>query len=150
MRKEYASLDDFLRRWHSADKKQALFEELEAQGVLLEALAEEVGNKTGKEFDPFDLICHIAFDRPALSRKERAEQVKKRDVFTQYGDQARAVLSALLDKYADAGITSIEDIKILTLDPFSRLGTAPELINAFGGKPAYLQAVHELEQQLYG
>lgn len=150
VRKEYASLDDFLRRWNSADKKQVLFEELEAQGVLLEALSEEVGKKYGKEFDPFDLICHVAFDRPALSRKERADQVKKRDVFTKYGDQARAVLGALLDKYADAGIECIEDIKILTLDPFSRLGTAPELIKSFGGKPAYLQAVHELEQQLYG
>ena len=150
MRKEYASLDDFLRRWNSADKKHVLFEELEAQGVLLEALSEEIGKKYGKEFDPFDLICHVAFDRPALSRKERADQVKKRDVFTKYGDQARTVLSALLDKYADAGIESIEDIKILTLDPFSSLGTAPELIKSFGGKPAYLQAVHELEQQLYG
>jgi type I restriction enzyme R subunit len=150
VRKEYASLDDFLRRWNSADKKHVLFEELEAQGVLLEALSEEIGKKYGKEFDPFDLICHVAFDRPALSRKERADQVKKRDVFTKYGDQARTVLSALLDKYADAGIESIEDIKILTLDPFSSLGTAPELIKSFGGKPAYLQAVHELEQQLYG
>ena len=99
--------------------------------------------------DPFDLICHVAFDQPALSRKERADQVKKRNVFTKYGDQARAVLNALLDKYADAGIESIEDIKILTLDPFTLLGTAPELIQAFGGKPAYLNAIHELEQQLY-
>ena len=147
--KEYASLDAFLRKWSSADKKQALINELESHGVLLAALAEEVAKKEGKVFDPFDLICHIAFDQPALSRKERAEQVKKRDAFTKYGDQARAVLNALLDKYADAGIESIEDIKILTLDPFSRLGTAPELIQAFGGKPAYLNAIHELEQQLY-
>ena len=149
VRKEYASLDDFLRRWSNAEKKKALLEELEAQGVLLEALAEEVGKKEGKEFDPFDLICHVAFDRPPLSRKERAEQVKKQDVFAKYGDQARAVLDALLDKYADSGIETIEDIKILTLDPFSRLGTAPELIKSFGGKPAYLQAVHELEAILY-
>ncbi|MFZ1445442.1 MAG: type I restriction-modification enzyme R subunit C-terminal domain-containing protein, partial [Candidatus Dechloromonas phosphoritropha] len=148
--REFASLDHFLRRWSSANKKKALLEELEAQGVLLEALAEEVGRTQGKLFDPFDLICHVAFDRPPLSRKERAEQVRKRDVFAKYGEQARAVLDALLEKYADTGIEAIEDIKILTLDPFSRLGTAPELINAFGGKPAYLQAVHELEQQLYG
>ena len=148
--REFASLDHFLRRWSSANKKKALLEELETQGVLLEALAEEVGRTQGKLFDPFDLICHIAFDRPPLSRKERAEQVRKRDVFAKYGEQARAVLDALLEKYADTGIEAIEDIKILTLDPFSRLGTAPELINAFGGKPAYLQAVHELEQQLYG
>jgi len=150
VRKEFASLNDFLRRWTDAEKKQALIEELEAQGVLLEALAEEVGKKQGKTFDPFDLICHVAFDRPALTRKERADQVKKKDVFAKYGEQARAVLNGLLDKYADAGIESIEDIKILTLDPFTRLGTAPELIKSFGGKPAYLQAVQELEQELYG
>ncbi|MCK9988468.1 MAG: type I restriction enzyme, R subunit [Azoarcus sp.] len=149
VRKEYASLDDFLRRWSAADKKQALIEELEAQGVLLEALAEEVGKKTGKVLDPFDLICHVAYDRPPLTRRERAEQVRKRDVFAAYGDQARAVLDALLDKYADAGIESIEDIKVLTLAPFTHLGTAPELINAFGGKTAYLEAVYHLEQQLY-
>ncbi len=147
--REFASLDDFLRRWTGADRKQAVIEELEAQGVLLAALAEETARTGGKEFDPFDLICHVAFDRPPLSRKERAEQVRKRDVFARYGEQARAVLDALLDKYADAGIASIEDIKILTLDPFSSLGTAPELIGAFGGKPAYLAAVRELEQQLY-
>ena len=149
VRKEYASLDAFLRKWSGAEKKQAVIEELESHGVLLTALAEEVAKKESKAFDPFDLICHIAFDQPALSRKERVEQVKKRDAFTQYGDQARAVLNALLDKYADAGIESIEDIKILTLDPFTQLGTAPELIQAFGGKPAYLNAIHELEQQLY-
>ena len=150
VRKEYASLDDFLRRWTSAERKKAVIEELEAQGVLLEALADEVGKKQGKQFDPFDLVCHVAFDRPPLTRKERAEQAMKRDAFAKYGDKARAVLEALVEKYADAGIESIEDIKILTLDPFSRLGTAPELINAFGGKPAYLRAVRELEQQLYG
>lgn len=149
VRKEYASLDAFLRKWSAADKKQVIIEELESQGVLLTALADEAAKKDGKVLDPFDLICHVAFDQPALSRKERADQVKKRNVFTKYGDQARAVLNALLDKYADAGIESIEDIKILTLDPFTQLGTAPELIQAFGGKPAYLNAIHELEQQLY-
>ena len=148
--KEFASLDAFLRRWNAADKKQVLFDELANQGILLDALAEEVGKKSGKTFDPFDLICHVAFDKPALSRQERAEQVNKRDAFAKYGDKARAVLDALLEKYADEGIASIEDIKILTLDPFSRLGTAPELIQAFGGKPAYLQALQELEHQLYG
>lgn len=145
VRREYASLDDFLRRWTDAEQKRALIAELEEHGILLEALAEEVG----KTFDPFDLICHVAFDRPPLSRRERAEQIKKRDAFAKYGEKARAVLDALIDKYADSGIESIEDIKILTLDPFSSLGTAPELIQSFGGKPAYLQAVHELEQQLY-
>jgi type I restriction enzyme R subunit len=149
VRREYASVDDFLRRWTGAERKKAVIDELETQGVLLEALAEEVGKKQGKAFDPFDLICHVAFDRPPLLRKERAEQLRKRDVFARYGAQARAVLDALLVKYADTGIESIEDIKILTLDPFSRLGTAPELVAAFGGKSGYLKAVQELEQQLY-
>jgi type I restriction enzyme, R subunit len=138
-----------MRRWTSADKKQVLLEELAAQGVLLEALAEEVGKKLGKDCDPFDLICHVAFDQPPLSRRERAEQVKKRDVFTQYGDQARKVLEALLDKYADTGIESIESMNVLQLDPISSLGTPIELVTAFGGKPAYQQAVHELEALLY-
>ena len=149
IRKEFASLDDFLRRWTAADRKQAVIEELEAQGVLLEALAEEVSKKQGRAFDPFDLVCHVAFDRPPLTRKERAEQVKKRDVFAKYGDKVRAVMEALVERYADAGIESIENIKILTIDPFARLGTAPELIDAFGGKAAYFKAVQELEQALY-
>jgi type I restriction enzyme R subunit len=153
VRREYASLDDFLRRWTEAEQKQAVIEELEAQGVLLDALAEEVGKRAGKyagkAFDPFDLVCHVAFDRPALSRKERAEQVKRSDVFARYGEQTRAVLDALLDKYADAGIASIEDIKILTLDPFNRIGTPGEIIGAFGDKAGYLDAVHALEDELY-
>lgn len=150
VRKEYASLDDFLRRWSGAERKKAVIEELEAQGVILDALAEEVARKDGRDFDPFDLVCHVAFDRPPLTRKERADQVRKRDAFAKYGEKARAVLEALVEKYADAGIETIEDIKILTLDPFSRLGTAPELIQSFGGKPAYLSAIRELEAQLYG
>ena len=145
VRKDFASLDEFLRSWTSAERKAALIQELEQHGVLLDALAEEVG----KDFDPFDLVCHIAFDQPPLTRKERADQVKKRNYFAKYGDQVRQVLEALLDKYADTGVENIEDIKILTLDPFKSMGSAPELISAFGGKPAYLQALKELEQQLY-
>lgn len=150
VRKSFASLDDFLNRWNTAERKQTLCEELEAQGVLLDALAEDVERKTGKVFDPFDLICHVAFDRPPLTRRERAEQMRRHTVFDKYGEQARRVLEALLDKYADAGIESIEDIKILTLAPFTELGTAPELIGAFGGRTAYLAAIRELEQALYG
>lgn len=145
VKKDFASLDDFLRAWTNADRKAALIEELESHGVLLDALAEEVG----KDFDPFDLVCHIAFDQPPLTRKERAEQVKKRNYFARYGEQARTVLNALLDKYADTGVENIEDIKILTLDPFKTMGSAPELIKAFGGKPAYLEAIKELEHHLY-
>ena len=112
---------------------------------MIEALAQEVG----KDFDAFDLICHVAFDQPPLTRRERAEQVKKRNYFAKYGDQARKVLESLLEKYADTGIENIEDIKILTLAPFSNMGSAVELVQAFGGKPAYIQALHELEQELY-
>lgn len=146
VRKDYSSLNEFLKRWSAADRKAAILHELEQHGVLLEPLAEEVG----KDFDPFDLICHVAFDQPPLTRRERADQVKKRNYFAKYGPQARKVLEALLEKYADTGVKNIEDIKILTLDPFKSMGSAPELISAFGGKPAYLAALQELEQHLYG
>jgi len=145
VRKDYASLDQFLLRWSKADRKAAILRELEEHGVLLEPLADEVG----KDFDVFDLICHVAFDQPPLTRRERAEQVKKRNYFAKYGEQARKVLEILLDKYADTGIENIEDIKILTLDPFKTMGTASELVSAFGGKPAYMAALQELEAHLY-
>ena len=145
VRKDYSTLDQFLRRWTSAERKAVVIKELEEHGVLLEALAQEVN----KDCDAFDLICHVAFDQPALTRRERADQVKKRNYFTKYGDQARKVLEALLEKYADTGIENIDDIKILTLDPFSKMGTASELVSAFGGKPGYIAALHELENQLY-
>ncbi len=145
VRKDYASLDEFLRRWSKTERKAALIQELEAHGVLLTPLAQEVG----KDFDTFDLICHVAFDQPPLTRRERAENVKKRNYFTKYGDQARKVLETLLEKYADTGIENIEDIKILTIDPFKNMGSAQELVSAFGGKPAYLAAIQELEQHLY-
>jgi len=143
--KDYASLDEFLKRWSKADRKAAILQELEQHGVFIDALAQEVG----KDFDAFDLICHVAFDQPPLTRRERAEQVKKRNYFAKYGDQARKVLESLLEKYADTGIENIEDIKVLTLAPFSNMGSAVELVQAFGGKPAYIQALHELEQELY-
>lgn len=145
VRKDYASLDQFLLRWSKADRKAAILRELEEHGVLLEPLADEVG----KDFDAFDLICHVAFDQPPLTRRERADQVKKRNYFAKYGEQARKVLEILLDKYADTGIENIEDIKILTLDPFKTMGTASELVSAFGGKPAYMAALQELEAHLY-
>jgi type I restriction enzyme R subunit len=145
VRKDYGSLDEFLRRWTTTDRKAAIIKELEAQGLLLEPLADEVG----KDFDPFDVICHVAFDQPPLTRRERAEHVKKRNYFTKYSGQAQQVLETLLDKYQDTGLENIEDIKILTLDPFKNMGTASELVSAFGGKPAYLAALYELENQLY-
>lgn len=149
VRKEYASLDDFLRRWTMAEKKQVIIEELEAQGVLFDALSEEIERKSGKVFDPFDLVCYIAFDRPALSRKERVERLKKRDIFGKYGDHARKVLDALLQKYADAGLSSIEKISILNIDPFRSFGTPVQIISEFGGRDAYMHALNELENALF-
>ncbi|PCJ51087.1 MAG: restriction endonuclease [Gammaproteobacteria bacterium] len=143
---EYASLDDFLKSWNNAKKKKAIIDELEEYGIVLENLAEEVG----KEYGDFDLICHIAYDQPPLTRQERANNVKKRNYFTQYGDKVRAVLNALLDKYANEGIVSIESAKILKLKPFDSIGTPVEIINdVFGGKENYENALQELEQQLY-
>lgn len=145
VRTAYASLDDFLTSWNHADKKRAIVEELEQQGVIFAALNEEIGSA----FDPFDLICHVAYEQKPLTRKERAEQVKKRDYFTQYGELARKVITALLDKYADDGLLDLENPAIVTMSPINQLGTAPEIIRAFGGKPAYEKAIHELTEQLY-
>jgi type I restriction enzyme R subunit len=143
---EFASLDDFLRKWNTAGKKEAIIELLEEHGIVLENLAEEIG----KDYGDFDLICHIAFDQPPLTRQERANNVRKRNYFTKYGDQARTVLNALLDKYADKGITTIEDAKVLNLKPFSEIGTPYEIINkVFGGKANYEKAIQELEQELF-
>jgi len=145
VRTAYASLDDFLVSWKYADKKRAIVEELEQQGVIFAALNEEIGSA----FDPFDLICHVAYEQKPLTRKERAEQVKKRDYFTKYGDLARKVIAALLDKYADDGGLDFENPEIIRLDPLSKLGSPVEIIRAFGGKPAYDAAIHALTDELY-
>ena len=147
VQKEFSTLDDFLRHWSSAEKKQAVINELSEQGVLWDALADDVG----KDFGPFDLICHVAFDQPPLTRRERAENVRKRNYFTKYGDQAWQVLDALLDKYADEGVQNIEDLKVLRINPFDSIGTPTEIVNQFfGGKQQYEQAIRELEKELYG
>ena len=143
--KSFTSLDDFLVRWNNADKKRAIVEELEEQGVFFEALQEQVG----KDFDPFDLVCHLAFDAKPLTRKERAENVKKRNYFAKYGEQAQKVINSLLDKYTKDGLLTIESTEVLRLDPLNKLGTPVELVQAFGGKPQYIQALKELETQLY-
>jgi type I restriction enzyme R subunit len=145
VRKEFASLDAFLTVWNDAERKQAIIEELAGKGVFLDELAEQVG----RDYDAFDLICHVAFDQQPLTRRERADKVKKRNIFAKYGGQARAVLDALLQKYADSGITSVESLEILKVDPLSGFGTPIEIINLFGGKPAYLAAIRELEEALY-
>lgn len=144
--KEFTSLDDFLQKWHGAKKKAAILEALAEYGIELPNLVKEVG----KDYGDFDLICHIAFDQPPLTRSERANNVKKRNYFTKYGDNAREVLEALLDKYADEGITSIENNNVLKLDPFKQLGTPVEIINGvFGGKAQYEAAIQDLEAELF-
>lgn len=143
--KEFASLDDFLNRWNSSDKKQAIIDELESNGIVYENFKYEIG----KDLDIFDLILHCAYDKPPLSRKERAENVKKRDYFTKYEQQAKKVLEILLDKYADEGIENVESLNILKVQPFDKIGSPLEIIKLFGGKQQYLNAIKELEEELY-
>lgn len=145
LRQRFTSLDAFLRRWKGAERKQAIIDELAAEGLPFGVIAEEIG----KDLDPFDLICHIAFDRPPLTRQERAENVQKRDAFTKYGPQARAVLEALLAKYADVGVAGLEDAEVLRIAPFTALGTPMQLIRAFGGRPGFEHAVQEMQAALY-
>ena len=141
--KEYASLDDFTRKWQDADRKEAIIHELEQQGIIWEVLAEEVG----KDLDPFDMLCHVVYGQPPLTRKERAENVRKRNYFTKYSE---AVLDNLLDKYADAGVQEIESIQVLKLKPFDSMGTLPEIIKTgFGDRNGYNQALSELENEIY-
>lgn len=142
---EYESLERFLKQWKKAKQKQAIIDELETQGVIFEALADKVG----KDYDPFDLICHIVYDQPPLTRQERVQNVKKRNYFTEYGEKARLVLDELLNKYADEGIENIESMNVLRVQPIDNLGTPVEIINSFGGKKKYLKAIQELEKDLY-
>jgi type I restriction enzyme R subunit len=141
----FASLDAFLRSWKSADRKQVIIDELEEEGLRLEPLAEEVN----PDLDPFDLICHVAYGRPPLTRRERAENVRKRDVFAKYGPQARAVLDALLAKYQDEGVVDLADVRILQVPPIDKIGTPVELIRQFGSRASFEQAAHELQDALY-
>jgi len=145
LRKSFASLDDFLTQWNAAERKKTLIDELAAQGLFLEELAEQVG----RDYDAFDLICYIAYDQPPLTRQERADGVKKRNVFGKYGDQARAVLEALLTKYADSGIQTVESMETLKVDPLRGFGTPIEIVQFFGGKAAYRAAIRDLENALY-
>ncbi|HZS47600.1 MAG TPA: DEAD/DEAH box helicase family protein [Blastocatellia bacterium] len=145
IRQEFSSLDAFINRWNGADRKQAVIDELAEHGIFVDAVTEEVG----RDLDPFDLICHLAFDQPPLTRRERAENVRKRNHFTKYGAQARAILDALLDKYADEGLGEIENLNVLKVQPINQLGTVTEIIKIFGGRDRYLAAVRELESELY-
>ena len=145
VREQYQSLDAFLNKWNQADKKQAIIEELTEQGIIVENFKESIN----KEMDIFDMICHTAFDQPPFSRAERVKNVKKRDYFAQYGEQARKVLEALLDKYADEGIENIENMKILQVNPLNQFGSPMEIVELFGGKVQYQQALVELENEIY-
>ena len=145
IRKEYATLDEFLQRWSSAQKKTAIVEELEQKGIFFEELREEIS----KDLDPFDLICHIAFDMPPLTRKERANNVKKRGYFGKYNEVAKQVLEALLDKYADEGLANLESMEVLKVPDVARFGTPVEILKCFGNKKKFMEAIAELENQLY-
>ena len=142
----FASLNDFINRWNEADKKEVIIHELEGQGIFINELLDSVKS----EVDVFDLICHVAYDQPPLTRKERAENVRKRNYFTKYGEKARKVLDALLDKYADEGIENIENIDILKVKPLTEFGSPVEIVNGiFGSKSKYISAIKELEKELY-
>jgi type I restriction enzyme R subunit len=142
----FATLDAFLNKWNETDKKESIINELEQHGIPVDDLV----NSVDKKLDLFDLICHVAFDQPPLTRSERANNVRKRNYFTKYGDQVRQVLESLLDKYANEGINEIENIKVLKEPPISDFGSPTEILKGiFGGKEKYLAAVKDLETELY-
>lgn len=146
MGSQFSSLDEFVKRWNTADRKQTVIDELEQAGIIWEALTQEVGI----DLDPFDMICHVVYDQPALTRKERANNVKKRNYFTKYSDTAQTVLDNLLNKYADVGVQEIESMQVLKVQPFNQIGSLSEIIKkGFGGKPKYEQAISELEAEIY-
>ena len=142
---EYASLDEFLSAWESTERKEIIIEELESRGVFLDALAEEVG----RDLDPFDLICHIAYGREPLTRQARAQKAKKAAYFDEYEGKAREVVDALLAKYADQGITAIDGIEDLMVSPFTEIGTPIQIVSYFGGRMQYMRVVKKVEQALY-
>ena len=144
--KQFASLDEFIKRWNDTERKQTIIDELANAGIIWEALQEEIGS----DMDPFDLICHVVYDQPPLTRRERANEVKKRNYFTKYSDTAQKVLNALLDKYADAGVEEIESLNVLKVKPLDQLGSPMEIVReGFGSKKDYQQAISDLEDEIY-
>ncbi|MBO5353015.1 MAG: DEAD/DEAH box helicase family protein [Lachnospiraceae bacterium] len=143
---QYARLDEFLRKWNEAKKKQAIIDELREEGVLLEAVKDEIGQR---EIDDFDLILHLAYDKAPLTRMERVNNVKKCGYLYKYSELAQKVLGVLMDKYASDGLKEIEETKILQLTEFQQLGSPMKLVKAFGGKEAYEKAVKELEDEIF-
>jgi type I restriction enzyme R subunit len=146
IRGEYSSLDNFIRQWTTEEKKEKIRELLLERGIDLEMMKSDQGMT---DVDDFDFICHVAFDKKPLTRRERANNVKKRDFFSKYSGVAREVLEALLDKYMNTGIYEIEKTEILKLDPFLKLGKPTKIAGYFGGKEGYLKAVKELEEAIY-
>lgn len=143
---QYASLDEFVKKWNATERKQTIIDELAEEGILWAALEQEVG----KNVDPFDMICHVVFDQPALTRSERANNVKKQNYFTKYSEQAQVVLEKLLDKYADAGVLEVENLQTIKVQPFTEIGSFKEIVKGgFGGRKQYDQAITELEQAIY-
>ena len=142
----YASLDNFIRQWSAEEKKESITELLRERGIDLEALKNDQGMA---DVDDFDFICHIAFDKKPLTRKERANNVKKRDFLSKYSGVARSVLEALLDKYMNTGIYEIETPTVLKLAPFTQMGKPSRIVSQFGGLEAYQKAIRELENEIY-
>ena len=143
---QYASIDEFLTAWNDADRKQVIVDELEKRGVFFDDLSDEIG----KDLDPFDMILHIVFDQPPLTRKERAENVRKRNYFTKYGEKAAEILDVLLTKYADSGLDDLENIDVLKVDPIKQYGTQVYIVNTiFGGINKFKEAIKELEAAIY-
>ena len=145
LRKRFASLNDFLVKWNASERKQAVVDEIEAEGFPLTQVAEELD----KSLDPFDIVCHVAFDARPMTRRERVRNVKNQDLLSSYGERARAVLAALLDKYADEGVLHLDDTNLLRIPPLSKLGTPIELVREFGDKPSFERAVFDLQSALY-
>lgn len=145
IKNEYKTMEDFLKKWREEERKEAIIKELEEKGILLEELKDEVG----RDLDPFDLICHVAFDMPPLTRKERVNNVKKRNYFAKYKETAREILEVLLDKYADEGIENLESIEILKVPDFNKFGSPLEIVNKFGGIENYFNTINELKNEIY-
>jgi len=145
--RRYRTLDEFVKNWTEAERKEAIVEELKELSVLVDAV--RVNNPTLAEADIFDIICHVAFDQPALTRRERAENVKKRNYFAKYEGKARKVLEALLEKYADYGIMDFEDVNVLDHSPFDEIGKPQKIVKLFGGVANFEKAIRELESEIY-
>ena len=147
IRGKYASLDDFIQNWSASERKQAIVDELKEYNVLIDAVREQ--NPSLAEADIFDIICHVAFDKKPLTRRERANNVKKRNYLAKYEGEARRVLEVLLDKYADNGILELENENILELPPFDQIGKPSKICKFFGGPAGFFRALEELENELY-